>query len=112
MTPVALSCVQKVVKDSAMEPKEILDTVSRMDSVLGLALIKNALELVDSAVQVSQSGGHDGDPEAAEIDALVEKRTQAKKSKDFALADQIRDELTARGIIVTDTANGPVWSRK
>ena len=112
LTPVALSCVQKVVKDSAMEPKEILDTVSRMDSVLGLALIKNALELVDSAVQVSQSGGHDGDPEAAEIDALVEKRTQAKKSKDFALADQIRDELTARGIIVTDTANGPVWSRK
>ena len=110
-TPVALSCMQKAVKDSSMEAKEILDTVSRMDSVLGLKVIESALELIDSASGQGQNA-HEGDPEAAEIDALVEKRTQAKKSKDFALADKIRDELTARGIVVTDTPNGPVWSRK
>ncbi len=110
-TPVALSCLQKAVKDSSLDPKEILDIVSRLDSVLGLRLISTAAECLDS-VQAGAQTGHEGDPEAAEIDDLVAKRTQAKKSKDFALADKIRDELTARGIVVTDTPNGPVWSRK
>ena len=54
---------------------------------------------------------HEGDPEAAEIDALVAERTQAKKNKDFARADQIRDELTARGITIVDTPTGPTWKR-
>ena len=110
-TPVALSCVQKAVKDSEMKPEEILDVVSRMDSVLGLKLISSAAELLDSSPENGQNP-HEGDAEAQEIDELVAKRTQAKKSKDFALADKIRDELSARGIIVTDTPNGPVWSRK
>ncbi|MGP1458813.1 MAG: CysS/YqeB C-terminal domain-containing protein, partial [Treponema sp.] len=47
------------------------------------------------------SGNHDGDPEADEINALIAQRTEAKKAKDFAAADKIRDELNARGIIVT-----------
>ena len=110
-TPVALSCVQKAVKDSEMKPEEILDVVSRMDSALGLKLISSAAELLDSSPEKGQNP-HEGDAEAQEIDELVAKRTQAKKSKDFALADKIRDELSARGIIVTDTPNGPVWSRK
>ena len=46
-----------------------------------------------------------------EIDALVSARTEARASKDFAEADRIRDELTARGIVVEDTPNGPVWHR-
>ena len=45
------------------------------------------------------------------IDALVAERTQAKKDKNFARADEIRDILTKKGIVVTDTPNGPVWSR-
>jgi cysteinyl-tRNA synthetase len=53
-------------------------------------------------------GDVDGD---AEIDALVAARTAARASKDFAEADRIRDELTARGIVVEDTAAGPVWRR-
>lgn len=110
-TPVALGCLQKAVKDSTMDPKEALDVISRMDSVLGLKLIECAAEL-SSAPKAEPANEHAGDPEAAEIDALVASRTQAKKTKDFALADKIRDELTARGIVVTDTPNGPVWSRK
>ena len=54
------------------------------------------------------SGGDGGDPE---IDALVSARTEARANKDFAEADRIRDELTARGIVVEDTPNGPVWHR-
>ena len=41
--------------------------------------------------------------------ALVEKRNQAKKDKDFALADQIRDELLAKGVAIKDTREGVKW---
>jgi len=34
-----------------------------------------------------------------------------KKAKDFAKADKIRNDLAARGIIITDTPDGPVWKR-
>ena len=50
----------------------------------------------------------EGDPE---IDALVKARGEAKKAKDFAEADRIRDELKARGIEVTDVPGGAVWKR-
>ena len=46
-----------------------------------------------------------------EIDALVAARTEAKKVKDFAKADQIRDELKARGIEIIDTPQGAKWRR-
>ena len=45
------------------------------------------------------------------IDALVKRRIDAKKAKDFALADQLRDELKALGIAVTDLPNGAKWRR-
>ncbi len=46
-----------------------------------------------------------------EIDALVAKRSEAKKIRDFATADKIRDELKKRGIILEDTADGTKWKR-
>lgn len=45
----------------------------------------------------------------AEIDALIEKRTQARKNKDWATADEIRDRLKALHIVVEDTPNGIKW---
>jgi len=47
----------------------------------------------------------------ARIDALVEAREAARRAKDWAEADRIRDELTALGIVVEDTPNGPKWRR-
>lgn len=44
------------------------------------------------------------------VGALLDARTHARESKDFGLADQIRDVLQAGGIDVTDTADGPQWS--
>ncbi len=49
--------------------------------------------------------------EDAEIETLVEQRTQAKKARDFATADKIRDDLKARGIVIEDTPQGPKWKR-
>ena len=46
-----------------------------------------------------------------EIEKLIEARTQAKKNKDFKLADEIRDELLEKGIILEDTRQGVKWRR-
>ena len=46
-----------------------------------------------------------------EIDALVAARTEAKKAKNFAEADRIRDELKARGIEIIDTPQGAKWRK-
>lgn len=49
--------------------------------------------------------------EDAEIDALVAERSAAKKEKNFARADEIRAELSARGIVLEDTPQGTKWHR-
>ena len=46
-----------------------------------------------------------------EIDALVAARTEAKKAKNWAEADRIRDELKARGIEIIDTPQGAKWKK-
>ena len=46
-----------------------------------------------------------------EIEELIAKRQAARKEKNFALADQIRDELLAKGIILEDTREGVKWKR-
>uniref|UniRef100_UPI0025FF1C78 class I tRNA ligase family protein n=1 Tax=Sulfurovum sp. TaxID=1969726 RepID=UPI0025FF1C78 len=45
------------------------------------------------------------------IEALLQKRTEAKQAKDFASSDAIRNELTAMGISIMDTADGTVWEK-
>ena len=47
-----------------------------------------------------------------EIDAMIEARTQARKDKNWAEADRIRDELKAMGIVLEDTAQGVKWHRE
>lgn len=109
-TPAALGLLQVSLKDAEIPPEENLALMQKMDSVLGLKL-KESAELslkTPSTVEIS----HEGDEEAAQIDALVAERTAAKKAKDFARADQIRDELAAKGIVIVDTPNGAVWKRQ
>lgn len=48
---------------------------------------------------------------AAWIETLLLERTEAKKARNFGRADEIRAELTARGIVIEDTADGPKWRK-
>lgn len=48
----------------------------------------------------------------ADIEALIEKRQEARKNKDWATADKIRDELKAKGIILKDTPQGVTWVKE
>ena len=93
-----------------------LAAIDAMDAVLGLKLTEKAAEVrakqAKLAAQpavftvVSESG-----EENAEVEALIRARAEAKKAKNFAEADRIRDELKAAGIEVTDVAGGAKWKR-
>ncbi len=80
---------------STAERDRALETIRRIDSVLNLTY------------QQAEAGDLD-----AEIEDLIAQRTAARKNKDFAKADQIRDDLLARGIVLEDTPQGVKWKRK
>ncbi len=93
--------------------------IDDLDRVLGLSLIEKADAKAKAKETLSANqptagevSDHSGDPEAAEIEAKIELRRLAKKEKNFAEADRIRNELAERGIILTDTAAGTLWTRK
>ena len=48
----------------------------------------------------------------AKINQSIEERNQAKKNKDFAKADAIRDEIVALGVSITDTKEGTTWKKQ
>ena len=72
--------------------------------MLGLNLIEAAKKYRDA--QPKEEYGSD-----PEIDALVAARAEAKKAKNWAEADRIRDELKARGSEIIDTPQGAKWKR-
>ena len=101
-TAQALTVVYDVVK-SRLNGNTKLSILSEMDKVLSLDLIQK---------KTQQENISADNPEIAEIEALIEKRTIARKNKDWATADAIRNELAQRNVIVKDTPNGITWSFK
>ena len=113
-TSLAITTLYDVLK-ADMNDATKLALLDNFDQVLGLALLSHAEEKRKEAVKTtfaSTASGYqitgEGDPE---IDALVLKRYEAKKAKNFAEADKIRDDLKAQGIEVTDVRGGAVWKR-
>ena len=92
-----------------------LALIGDFDQVLSLSLLEKAAakRAEDAKAQTAKTeGGYtvtgEGDPA---IDALVMQRYEAKKAKNFAEADRIRDELKAQGIEIIDTKGGASWKR-
>ena len=66
----------------------------------------------DAVFDVLQPSGASAGADGAEIESLIAERDAAKKARNFTLADQIRDQLLAQGIILEDTKSGVRWKRK
>jgi cysteinyl-tRNA synthetase len=100
-TPEAMAVVFRLARDtnSAIDKGDVgraasgLVTVRELTGALGLEL--------------DDGGGADD----AEIDALVQRRNEARSERDFAEADRIRAELADRGITLEDTPTGTTWHR-
>ena len=113
LTPVALSQISKILKDNSIEPKETIEVINRMDSVLGLKLIDEAKKVQELSQKQNQNElkNNLSDPEAQEIQALLDERKKAKSEKNFSRADEIRKILSDRGITIIDTPQGTTWKR-
>ena len=91
---------------------KVTNTAASAEDVSGEAL-KTAADKIRELTNVLgiELFGSEEEEIPAEITELVEARTAAKKAKDFAEADRIRDELKEKGYIVKDTPNGPQVER-
>ena len=102
-TSMAVTVLYDVLKARTTDATK-LAALADFDRVLSLDLLAHG----QKQRQADREAQEEGDPE---IDALVRQRTEAKKAKNWAEADRIRDELKARGITITDTPQGTKWSR-
>ena len=104
-TAEALAAAFEYVRDTntAMDTGEFL-----ADNAIGA---QEFLARFDSVFEVLKPSVTAGALSDAEIDAMAGARTAAKKSRDFAKADQIRNDLAAQGIILEDTKEGVRWKR-
>ena len=103
-TSVAVTAVYDVLKAKCNDATK-LAAIADFDKVLSLNLISAAEKLKK---QQAEEAAASADPE---IDVLVAARTQAKKEKNYAEADRIRDVLKARGIEIIDTPQGAKWRK-
>ncbi len=87
----ALTILYDVLKDDNVNGSTKIELVKKFDEVFSLDLLKT----------------DEVDAELVEyIEKKIEERKEAKKNKDFALADSIRDELASKGIVLLDTREG------
>lgn len=92
-------------KETAVLARRILDDLAAWSKELGVFGGDSQEFLADlKACRLVRLG-----IDAAKVDALVAERQDARKAKDFARSDAIRDELAALGVTVMDTPTGPQW---
>ncbi len=99
----ALGVVFELIRDINRLKAENNLSVFERDAVL--ALVRQFDRVLD--LQQKQETSID-----AEVEALIQRRQDARKAKDFKMADTIRDQLAGMGIILEDTPQGVKWKRK
>jgi len=101
-TSLAVTALYDVLKAKISDGAK-LALIRDFEQVLSLGLLEAAAEKRREAEAPQEGDG--------EINALVAARTAAKKARDFAEADRIRDQLKAMGIVLVDTKEGTTWHR-
>lgn len=98
-TSLALTTVYDVLKDETLNNNTKIKLLSKFDTVLGLDLTQKKTQenIVDEDL-------------LKYITEMIQKRLNAKKDKNYALADEIRNELLNRGIVLKDTREGTEYS--
>lgn len=97
--PRALGVVWNVIRHGTRS-KTLFELLVKMDEVLGLNIA--------GVIEKSKVEALESDPE---IEDLINKRQQARKDKNWKLADEIRDKLKSMGILLEDTPQGVKWKR-
>jgi cysteinyl-tRNA synthetase len=106
-TPIAIAEIHALAKQlhkaSDEEKPSLKARILAAGNLLGI--------LEQDAEEWLQGAGSDDAVSAEEIEALIQERQDAKKNKDFARADEIRDSLLAQGVILEDSREGTKWKR-
>ena len=103
-TSLAVTALYDVLKAKCSDATK-LAALGDFDRVMSLNLLSAAEKV---RAKAAEEAAESADPE---IDAMVAARTEAKKAKNWAEADRIRDELKARGIEIIDTPQGAKWRK-
>ncbi|MHB8346534.1 MAG: cysteine--tRNA ligase [Acidiferrobacterales bacterium] len=108
-TPVAMA----VLFDMAREINRLqaAQPAAAVSLAAGLRRLAGILGLLQSDPAVFLQGSAGSGPSASEIESLIDQRLAARKAKDWAEADRIRDELKSRGVILEDAGPGTTWRR-
>ncbi len=101
-TAMAITVVYDLLK-ADINDKTKIALIGDLDYVLSLNLLSAAKDLKDNA------GAGADDELVSFIQEKIAERAEAKKAKDFAKADAIREELLAKGVAIKDTREGVVW---
>ena len=103
-TSLAITALYDVLKEKTNDATKLF-ALADFDKVVSLNLI-SAAEALRKKQEAEETANAD-----PEIDALVAARTDAKKAKNFAEADRIRDQLKAMGVEIIDTPQGAKWRK-
>ena len=103
-TAQAVTVLYDVLKADISRAQKIT-LIREFDEVLGLDLMKHA----EAKIRAQQEAASDI---PAEIQALVDERAAARKAKDFAKADELRDKITAMGWVIEETRQGTKIRKK
>jgi len=86
-----------------------------MDQGDDIALLAAQFHAMTALLGIASHDVHEwfqgGDADSDAIETLIVERSEAKKARDFARADAIRNELAAQGIVLEDTAGGTTWKK-
>ena len=106
-TALGVTAIYDVLK-AKTTPATKLALIDDFDRVLGLDLVAAAKKQLDAESSAKEQASND--PFIKEIEELIRQRADAKKAKDYARADAIRAELSAKGVTLTDTPTGTKYS--